>query len=153
MKKGIVGFSLFAIALMLGGCSSEPVTKTCTSDADGIYDEMVITSVDGKVTKLEERLELDFSDYGATEEDMSDLTDEDLKDLYESSMPELADEMDGITIDYQLDGTKGNILISIDFEKADPSVLADLGVIDTDTSNISLDLSIEELEQQGYTCK
>ena len=153
MKKGIVSCGIFAIALLLGGCSSEPVTKTCSSDADGVYDEMTITSVDGKVTKMEERLEVDFSDYGATEEDMNDLTDDDLKDLFESTMPELAQELDGITIDYQLDGTKGIILVTFDFEKADPAVLADLGVIDTETSNISLDLSIEELEQQGYTCK
>ncbi len=154
MRKGIFGCGIMAVFLMLGGCSSsESRTTTCSYDQDGIYDEQLITSVDGKVTQLEERIEMDFGQFGATEEDMADITEDDLKVMFEEEVPQLGEDMDGIAVEYELEGTKGVIVLTVDFSKADSSILADLGVIDTDTSNISLDLSIKALEEEGYTCK
>ena len=45
------------------------------------------------------------------------------------------------------------LTMDVDLENADTGTLADMGVLDTDTSNISLELSIAGLEEEGYTCQ
>ncbi len=153
MRIGKLGFGTLAAVLLLSACSSqEPKVTTCVSDEYGIRDEQKITAEGDQVTKLEERIEVDFAGYGITEEDMSALSEEDLQDFFVSEMPELGDEIDGVEVSYDMDGTKVALVLSIDFANADTEALANLGIIDTDTDNISLDLSVEGLEQDGYTC-
>ena len=88
-----------------------------------------------------------------TEEDMAAFTEDNLQALFESEMPELAEDIEGVTFDYALDGTKAIMTMDVDLENADTGALADMGVLDTDTSNISLELSIAGLEEEGYTCQ
>lgn len=158
MKSGKFGLAALAAMALLGGCSSsETTTTTCTSDEYGVTDVQKITAQDDQVIRLEERLEIDFADLGMTEEDMAAFmaafTEDDLQALFESEMPELAEDIEGVTFDYALDGTKAIMTMDVDLENADIGALADMGVLDTDTSNISLELSIAGLEEEGYTCQ
>lgn len=154
MKSGKFGLAALAAMALLGGCSSsETTTTTCTSDEYGVTDVQKITAQDDQVIRLEERLEIDFADLGMTEEDMASFTEDDLQALFESEMPELAEDIEGVTFDYALDGTKAIMTMDVDLENADTGALADMGVLDTDTSNISLELSIAGLEEEGYTCQ
>ena len=128
MKSGKFGLAALAAMALLGGCSSsETTTTTCTSDEYGVIDVQKITAQDDQVIRLEERLEIDFA--------------------------ELAEDIEGATFDYALDGTKAIMTMDVDLENADTGALADMGVLDTDTSNISLELSIAGLEEEGYTCQ
>lgn len=150
MKSGKFGLAALAAMALLGGCSSsETTTTTCTSDEYGVTDVQKITAQDDQVI----RLEIDFADLGMTEEDMAAFTEDDLQALFESEMPELAEDIEGVTFDYALDGTKAIMTMDVDLENADIGALADMGVLDTDTSNISLELSIAGLEEEGYTCQ
>ena len=150
MKSGKFGLAALAAMALLGGCSSsETTTTTCTSDEYGVTDVQKITAQDDQVI----RLEIDFADLGMTEEDMAAFTEDDLQALFESEMPELAEDIEGVTFDYALDGTKAIMTMDVDLENADTGALADMGVLDTDTSNISLELSIAGLEEEGYTCQ
>ncbi|MFR9255178.1 MAG: hypothetical protein ACLVJ6_06490 [Merdibacter sp.] len=101
MKSGKFGLSALAAMALLGGCSSsETTTTTCTSDEYGVTDVQKITAQDDQVIRLEERLEIDFADLGMTEEDMAAFTEDDLQALFESEMPELAEDIEGVTFDY-----------------------------------------------------
>lgn len=147
------GSILISCFLLCGCTSSKSDTTTCSINGQGLQDEQIITSVDGNVTVLEERLEIDLLDLGASKEDIEKIDEEDLRALFESQMPQLADTIEGVQVDYQLEDEKAIFNMRIDFDKADTKTLSDMGIIDADTSNIRLDGSIEALEKQGYTCK
>lgn len=147
------GSILISCFLLCGCTSSKSDTTTCSINGQGLQDEQIITSVDGNVTVLEERLEIDLLDLGASKEDIETIDEEDLRALFESQMPQLADTIEGVQVDYQLEDEKAIFNMRIDFDKADTKTLSDMGIIDADTSNIRLDGSIEALEKQGYTCK
>lgn len=147
------GSILISCFLLCGCTSSKSDTTTCSINGQGLQDEQIITSVDGNVTVLEERLEIDLLDLGASKEDIETIDEEDLRALFESQIPQLADTIEGVQVDYQLEDEKAIFNMRIDFDKADTKTLSDMGIIDADTSNIRLDGSIEALEKQGYTCK
>ncbi|WP_075876159.1 DUF1307 domain-containing protein [Merdibacter massiliensis] len=147
------GSILISCFLLCGCTSSKSDTTTCSINGQGLQDEQIITSVDGNVTVLEERLEIDLLDLGASKENIETIDEEDLRALFESQIPQLADTIEGVQVDYQLEDEKAIFNMRIDFDKADTKTLSDMGIIDADTSNIRLDGSIEALEKQGYTCK
>lgn len=147
------GSILISCFLLCGCTSSKSDTTTCSINGQGLQDEQIITSVDGNVTVLEERLEINLLDLGASKEDIETIDEEDLRALFESQIPQLADTIEGVQVDYQLEDEKAIFNMRIDFDKADTKTLSDMGIIDADTSNIRLDGSIEALEKQGYTCK
>ena len=147
------GSILISCFLLCGCTSSKSDTTTCSINGQGLQDEQIITSVDGNVTVLEERLEIDLLDLGASKENIETIDEEDLRALFESQIPQLADTIEGVQVDYQLEDEKAIFNMRIDFDKADTKTLSDMGIIDADTSNIRLDGSIEALEKQGYSCK
>ena len=56
----------------------------------------------------------------------------------------------GVSVEYEISGTKAVVHVSIDFAKADPKVLYDLGIIDAMESNVSMEQSVNQLKEKGY---
>lgn len=81
------------------------------------------------------------------------MSEEDLKELFEAQIPQLGEEIQGVRVDYTMEGTKAALEMDVDLTNADTEALADMGILDTDTDNISLSLSISGLEEEGYTCQ
>ena len=100
------GSILISCFLLCGCTSSKSDTTTCSINGQGLQDEQIITSVDGNVTVLEERLEIDLLDLGASKENIETIDEEDLRALFESQIPQLADTIEGVQVDYQLEDEK-----------------------------------------------
>lgn len=153
MKIGkITGIMVFCGLIVLGGCSSAE-TRSCSYGNENMTDTFEITAAGDSVTHMNETITLDFSAMGATKEDMMEISDEDLEALFVSAMPQLAEEMEGVSVEYEISGTKAVVHVSIDFAKADPEVLYDLGIIDAKESNVSMEQSVNQLKEKGYECK
>lgn len=154
MKKRQWILAAGILAVAMGGCGGqEETTTTCSSDEYGVKDTQTITAQGDRVTHLKERVEIDFADLGVSEEDLSAVSEEDLKELFEAQIPQLGEEIQGVRVDYTMEGTKAALEMDVDLTNADTEALADMGILDTDTDNISLSLSISGLEEEGYTCQ
>ncbi len=153
MKAGkTAGVMAVCGLIVLGGCSSAE-TRSCSYGNEDMTDTFEITASSDRVTHMNETITLDFAAMGATNEDMMEISDEDLETLFVSAMPQLAEEMEGVSVEYEISGTKAVVYVSIDFAKADPKVLYDLGIIDAMESNVSMEQSVNQLKEKGYECK
>lgn len=153
MKAGkTAGVMAVCGLIVLGGCSPAE-TRSCSYGNEDMTDTFEITASSDRITHMNETITLDFAAMGATNEDMMEISDEDLETLFVSAMPQLAEEMEGVSVEYEISGTKAVVHVSIDFAKADPKVLYDLGIIDAMESNVSMEQSVNQLKEKGYECK
>ena len=146
MKKLV--FLVLAVLLMTGCSKTNKQTATCTYDSgDGMTSELVFSASDDVVTKSVEEIRMSYEALGAT----SDSDKETLRNYF----IEMFSDYEGITIEATTGEEELLIVLTIDYTTVDYQSLVDLGMMsedDLDQKFVDLQLSMEGLEDTGYTC-
>ena len=135
--------------LCLVGCSSEEDTKTtvCTAEINGVNITNSFKSNGDEITSQSIQNELDYSSSEISAEEIT-ATAEAYKAAY---------DITGVEYSYENDGSTLFENITIDFTKTDFSELIDAGLITSDSGEevtyISLEQTLEALENSGFECK
>ena len=144
MKKLIF---LILVVLLMTGCSSKQ-TATCVYESgDGMSSELVFSAKDDALTSSVEEIHMSYSGLGITEE--SDK--ETLRDYFVT----MFSDYDGITLEATIGEEELLMVLTIDYTTVDFQTLVDLGMMsedDLDQESVNLQLSMEGLENTGYTC-
>lgn len=145
MKK----IAILLTLCLLAGCSGandNTTTTVCSVEIEGLKTTNTLVANEDKIVSQKIENEMDYSAWELSEEDVKDAV-ETYKGLY---------DIDGVSYEYEI---KDNILtekISVNFEKADFDELKDVNLINTENENItyvSLEKTIESLEDYGFSCK
>lgn len=149
MKKIL---TVLLVLLVVAGCSSTTVeqkTTTCTLESGVMTSNMEIVSEGDNVVKQITTNTTDFGSVGYSEEDIKTLVD-----TYTS----LYGDVKGLTYDHEIgDGTLKEV-VTVDYKNGDMEEFLEKGVITTSEDGevpeyVSLELTIESIESQGYTCE
>ena len=149
MKKIL---TVLLVLLVVAGCSSTTVeqkTTTCTLESGVMTSNMEIVSEGDNVVKQITTNTTDFGSVGYSEEDIMTLVD-----TYTS----LYGDVKGLTYDHEIsDGTLKEV-VTVDYKNGDMEEFLEKGVITTSEDGevpeyVSLELTIESIESQGYTCE
>lgn len=149
MKKIL---TVLLVLLVVAGCSSTTVeqkTTTCTLESEVMTSNMEIVSEGDNVVKQITTNTTDFGSVGYSEEDIMTLVD-----TYTS----LYGDIKGLTYDHEIsDGTLKEV-VTVDYKNGDMEEFLEKGVITTSEDGevpeyVSLELTIESIESQGYTCE
>ena len=134
--------------LCLVGCSSEEDTKTtvCTAEINGVNITNSFKSNGDEITSQSIQNEMDYSSLGVSEEEMASVAE-----TYKAAY-----DITGVEYSYEISGDMLTENITIDFTAADFSELMDAELITADgeeVTYISLEQTLEALENSGFECK
>lgn len=149
MKKLLI--VLFISLFTLSGCTAKENTKTvCSAMVDNMQDTMILNATGDTVTLINEEIRMNWQDY--------DVVTEEEKEIFESMMLNAfasLKEASGVKLESKREEESLLILIEIDIQNADYSVLNELGMISSESkgaAEISLEDSVAQLTSASYTC-
>ncbi len=156
MKK--IKYLLCALLLvtMVSACGSggsdEKSTTVCSGVIDGLEETMTLKADGDKLVTQKESITYSFADLGVTKDQL------DMESFMQLLMNQIfnTDEVKGVKASYETTDTDLTILLTIDYTKVDLDILEEAGIIESGwltTKYISLERTVEGLEDTGYTCK
>ena len=142
MKKQLIGAAT-AILLLAGCGGSEMKTTTCSASSGGYDFDIILKSEDNAIKTITIDMEFDFG---------TDFSDEELEMLKPALLSSLGFE-EGEDVKVDLSSKDGVISVLIEFDaSADGQFMQFIGMDDYE-GDLPLDLIVEELENNGATCK
>lgn len=145
MKKILL--SLVLGATVLSGCGgSGGDTTTCTQEVNGQEMEVIITPDGDKLSKLE----MTMTQKGV----LAEISDAD-KETGLEALESMYTGVEGIEVNAESDGDDVKLILTIDAQNADSSVLATLGLsfASGDLKDVKVKDLIKNAEDSGAECK
>lgn len=160
--KGIKWLVACMMALMLVGCNEEAPRDTvtvCQGELDGIQETFTFNASGDEITKQTEEFIISIEDLGIPLEDYqadhSIVDTEAVKEALFSTMFNGSTEVNGMSMEVKTEEDHLSFIVTTDYTVADFDALAEAGLIEEgsiSTTYISLQRSIEGLEERGMTC-
>ena len=154
MKKGLVLLLTMALSMTLCGCGAEDkvTTSSCSISENNMNMTMDFSATNDEIDKVTMTVIPDNEAMGITSfKDLDDDMKTQIKEVFLTSLGLDKDTYDGIKIDVEFDDNM-TLTVDIDLKVADEDILTKLG-LDLDDADMSLEKSVEDLEESGYTCK